>query len=166
MAVVAVGADVLTMDVAIVRDRVHVVAPTVPGAAMDTVMVISMDMDMATVMLMVMDMVMDMDIVTVVMDTAVMARITLVLITLDLIRLDRISSWLAALAAARGPCGNHRSFFGTAACRGPWRRARHHAEIHRDLSPARCHEADDTVTVTDTDTDTDMATRVDTMRVD
>lgn len=160
MAVVAVGADVLIMDVAIVPDRVHVVAPTVPGAAMDTVMVISMDMDMATVMLMVMDM----DIVTVVMDTAVMARITLVLITLDLIRLDRISSWLAALAAARGPCGNHRSFFGTAACRGPWRRARHHAEIHRDLSPARCHEADDTVTVTDTDTD--MATRVDTMRVD
>lgn len=162
MAVVAVGADVLIMDVAIVRDRVHVVAPTVPGAAMDTVMVISMDMDMATVMLMVMDM----DIVMVVMDTAVMARITLVLITLDLIRLVRISSWLAALAAARGPCGNHRSFFGTAACRGPWGRARHHAEIHRDLSPARCHEADDTVTVTDTDTDTDMATRVDTMRVD
>lgn len=137
-----------------------------PGVAMVMVM------DLAIVMVTDMVMVTDTGLDTVPMVT--MVPITLVRITLVHTLLDRIHSCRAASAAARGRCGKARSFFGTAACRGPWRRARHAGEAQRGLDHVQFHEVEVvditaeavTSTGTDTDTDTDMATKVRTMTVD
>lgn len=168
MAAVVHGMDhmVITMDVGTAPGHVQGVVRMAPGVAM--VMVMVMDL----VIVMVTDMVTDMVMVTVMVP---MVRITLVRTTSDHTRLDHIHSCRAASVAAHGRCGKARSFFGTAACRGPWRRARHAGETHPGLDHVQFHEVEvvditadsaDTVTSTDTDTDTDMATKVRTMTVD
>lgn len=170
MAVVFHGVDhmVITMDVGTAPGHVQGVVRMAPGVAMVMVM------DLVTVM------VTDMVMVTDTVHMVPMVRITLVRTTSDHTtsdhtRLDHIHSCRAALVTAHGRCGKARSFFGTAACRGPWRRARHAGETHPELDHVQFHELEvvditadsaDTVTSTDTDTDTDMATKVRTMTVD
>lgn len=171
MAVVHGVHGVITMDVVTAPDHVQGVVRMAPGVAMVMVM------DLAIVMVTDMVMVTDTGLDTVPMVTMVpitLVPITLVRTTSDHTLLDRIHSCRAASAAARGRCGKARSFFGTAACRGPWRRARHAGEAQRGLDHVQFHEVEVvditaeavTSTGTDTDTDTDMATKVRTMTVD
>lgn len=165
------GVHGVTMDVGTAPDHVQGVVRMAPGV----VMVMVMDL----VIVMVTDMVMATDTVLDTVRMVTMVRITLVPITLVRTtsahtRLDHIHSRRAASVAARGRCGKARSFFGTAACRGPWRRARHAGESHPGLDQVQFHEVEVvditaeaiTSTDTDTDTDTDMATKVRTMTVD
>lgn len=152
------------------------VAAMFPGAdtVMDTIMDMDIDMDMVTVMVMdmviFMVMVMVMVVVILMVVVVVMAMVLLMVMVLGtgMVPIILASINLAPITC-RGQCVKARSFFGSGACRGPWRRARHARETGRGLSHFLCAPTeivDITVEDTSTDTDTEMATRVVNMSVE